>query len=286
MAWFLLVLPLTFLGTLQACSAAQSPPVQAPVAQTAPPSPPAEQPDPPPEAAADAETVDVLLDRLQRSADGLHDLSADVTYHKWDAVLERRETRVGEILYESGTGGKRFAILLNRLIVQTRARNQRKEYVFDGSWLIEIDHDSKMFIKRQIVAPDRQFDPLKLGEGPFPLPIGQPKDEVLARFEVSRIDHADNESLQKRLNGQEFYGLRLVPRDQAPQPDDFTAVELFYDRDSLLLLGVHAVEANGDTKTVILRNVAANQGIDPGKLNVVEPDPRDGWRIDVQPWRE
>ncbi len=287
------VVTMTLMGMCACRSAPQRQALQTPSPpQTQAPSQPQPEPEPEPPAPTtqaavehEAGTAAELLDRLERADDDLRDFQARITYYKWDAILKRREIRDGEVLYENRDGSKRFAILITRVIVQGRARNQRKTYIFDASWLVEIDHDTKMFIKRQIVPPGRQFDPVKLGEGPFPLPLGQPADEVLARFEVALLDHSRDERLAAWLKNADALGLLLTPRAGAADPGDFTAVELFYDRDTLLPLGVHAVNANGDTKTVRLRNGRSNKGIDPARLDIDEPDARDGWRIDVQPWQ-
>ena len=242
--------------------------------------------DPPPRVIhADPETADDLLARLERSASDLRDFQAGVTYWKWDSVLERDEIRQGEVVYQVDpvNGTKRFAILLERLIVGNRARTLRKHYVFDGTWLVEIDHDSRMFIKRQIVPPGKRFDPLKLGEGPFPLPIGQTRDEVRARFEVERLDRPRNETLAKRLSGKRVDGLRLVPKPHTPQAKDIREVEIFYDAATLLPVGISLREIDGDRKTVVLQDVQRNAGVDAGKLSIEEPDPAE-WHIDVQPW--
>ncbi|MHC4415111.1 MAG: hypothetical protein ACYS0G_07500 [Planctomycetota bacterium] len=254
--------------------------------------PPATRPaDPRPahvEAAPPAETVgdDVtdLLERLERSGHDLRDFQARITYHKWDSVLERREIRAGELLYEvrSVDGSKRFALLFDTLIVGRRRYDRLKHYVFDGSWLVEIDHEARQFIKRQIVPPGQEFDPLKLGEGPFPLPIGQPKDEVLARFEVQSAT-VPNEGILADLG--DVDGLRLIPKPDTAPARDIQTVDLFYDSDTLLPLGVLVTEAKGDRKTVRLRDLRRNQGIDRGKLMIETPDPRQ-WQIDVRPWRE
>ena len=228
--------------------------------------------------------VDELLEKLERAADDLRDFSADIRYDKWDAVLERTEIRTGEVIYQvdAADGSKRFAILFDTLITPPRREDRRTHFIFAGSWFVEIDHEAKQFIKRQIVAPDKQFDPLKLGEGPFPLPIGQSKDEILARFDVQRID-LPKEGLLKNLSN--VYGLRLTPKPNTPEAEDFQRVELFYDRQTLLPTGINVVQVNGDRKTVRLRNLRRNQGVDEDKLNIETPDPKQGWHIDVRPWR-
>ncbi len=278
---------LTLLGILLCCG--PEPPAAAVGGEN--PAPPVAGPSPaslPPKLIVDAwNPTDELLERLERSHADLRDFQADIVYHKWDNVLKFPETRTGEVLYQTKPGGsKRFAILLERLIVGNRARDHRKHFVFDGSWLVEIDHESKIFIKRQVVPPDKQFDPLKLGEGPFPLPVGQPADEVRARFKVRRLHEPTDETLAERLAGRDVDGLLLVPKPNTPQAQDFERAEIFYDRQSLLPVGVSLTEANGDRKTVILTDLKRDAGVDESKLSIEEPDARDGWRKDVEPWKD
>jgi hypothetical protein len=260
-----------------------APPVVEPVAEVVSEPPPDS---PPPKLIVDEwNPTDELLERLERSHKDLRDFQADIVYHKWDNVLKRTEIRTGEVIYQTKPGGsKRFAILLERLIVRNRARAHRKHYVFDGSWLVEIDHESKIFIKRQVVPPDQQFDPLKLGEGPFPLPVGQPAEEVRARFNVRRLHEPQDETLAERLADRDVDGLLLKPKPGTPQADEFEQAEIFYDRESLLPVGVSVTEANGDRKTVILTNLRRDAGVDESKLSIEEPDALDGWRIDVEPY--
>ncbi len=230
-------------------------------------------------------TAVALLDSLETATEGLRDFHADVTFVKWDDVLQRRETRLGEIVYQqrAGNQSKRFAILVTRQIIGRRQENQNKRYVFDGSWFVEIDYDNRMFIKRQLVPPGERFDPLKLGEGPFPLPLGQRRREVLARFEASLIDGSSNERLDAFLAGKSVRGLLLVPRASTPQAREIARVEIFYDSATLLPVGINLTETNGDRKTVLLRKLRRNEGIDEATLSIEQPD---GFDVDVIPWRD
>jgi len=243
-----------------------------------PASPPTSQPAPSDPAVA-------LLDRLETAAEDLRDFSADITYNLWDSMLQRREIRGCEILYDvrPNDGSRRFAILVTSVTVGNRRDNQKKRYIFDGSWFVEIDYDNHMFTKRQIVAPGERFDPLKLGEGPFPLPVGQRRDDVLARFEASLLDGTRDKVLAKFLADKSVQGLKLVPRPSTPQADQVADIEIFYDTATLLPLGLVLTEINGNRKTVMLRNLKRNQGIDESKLSIEQPDPKD-WQIDVRPW--
>ena len=264
------------LATLAACAGgavnAGPPPSSRPASQ------PASQP-------ASPEPAVALLDRLETATEGLRDFRADVTFYTWDGVIQRREIRTGEIVYQQrpGNQSKRFAILVTREIIGNRQHDQNKRYIFDGSWFVEIDYDNRVFIKRQIVRPGENFDPLKLGEGPFPLPLGQRRDEVLARFEASLLDESSDEQLAKFLTGKSVLGLLLVPRPSTPQAREIVQVEIFYDSVTLLPVGIHLTETNGDRKTVRLRNLRRNEGIDEASLSIEQPD---GFAVDVIPWRD
>lgn len=235
--------------------------------------------------------VDALLDDLEKAAEGLRDFEARIAYHKLDAALDRREIRAGRIVYQVREDGtKRFAVLFDTVTIGRSQRDVKKHYVFDGSWLAEIDHEQKMFIKRQVVEPGKRMDPLKLGEGPFPLPIGQPRAEVLARFDVSEASVPDEIPL-KLLDKAKVRGIRLVPKPGTPEAEEYTSVDVFYDTETLLPVGVDALAARDavegyegkDRKFVLMTQLKKNEGVDDAMLTVEEPDPRE-WRISVTPW--
>ncbi|MCI0433123.1 MAG: hypothetical protein L0271_05655 [Gemmatimonadetes bacterium] len=266
-----------------------SPEAVEPVAGQGPPAPP-------PAPAPASQDVEAPLDQLEAAAKHLRTFTADLRYWKRDAVKGQTELRSGSILYEAAPEAKRLAIGLDEQFVSGRKQAIHKDYLFDGSWLAEIDHDQKLFIKRQIVPPDRVFDPLKLGEGPFPLPIGQPKAEVLARFEVAAIDPPAEGQLTD-LAADQVHGLRLIPRAGTPEADDFARVDLYYDRSTLLPVGIITVSArqidpadphSRDVKTVRLLNLTRNEELSPSqrqRMKMIEPDPT-VWTIDIRAWRE
>ncbi len=250
-----------------------------------------------PEAAQDPEAreidpaVDSLLTTLETAAADLRDFSAKLRYDKWDPVTNRWEIRAGELLYEVKPGGaKRFAMLFDTYIVGNRKQTRKTTYVYDAGWLAEIDYESKQFIKRQIVAPGKEFDPFKLGEGPFPLPVGQARSEVLQRFDVSLIGPPEDDQLKDLQN---VDGLRLVPRPGMPEAKEFERVDVFYDKDTHLPVGISLIETDEapndgvdlrEKKIVRLRDVKRNEGIDGSKLDIAEPDPNE-WAISIEPWR-
>ncbi len=234
--------------------------------------------------------INALLDRLEvRSAD-LRGFVAEITYVKYDDLLASRQRRSGEILYrvDPESANKTFAILFDKIIINGRQRNRLKHFIFDGRWLAEIDHEStpKQFIKRELVAPGKTFDPLKLGEGPIPLPIGQSKKDVLARFNVAKASLPE-EGLLSRLDPESVSPLRLVPKENTPEAKEFRWIDIYYDRETDLPVGILALELNQNRKTVLLREVKRDPEFDQdmlAKLDITDPDPGE-WKIDIQPWR-
>ena len=260
------------------------------ISTSVPHEPPTTQPQP----EAEPDPVEDLLDRLERSSADLRDFQARIRYDIWDAVLEGKQIRAGRLIYQVNPvdGTKRFAILFDTFISDGRREDQQRHYIFADGWLVEIDHERKQFIKRQIVAPGKTFDPLKLGEGPFPLPIGQPKNEVLARFDVKLLDAPSDLFLAKMLTNRDVEGMVLFPKPRTPEAEKFQRVELFYDRETMLPIGINAVAADAidpsdpdsrNRKMVLLLDLKRNEGVDESILSIEEPDKRQ-WDIDIRPW--
>lgn len=253
--------------------------------------PPTQSGDEPPPCGGDQsagrdDPVITLLDTLERSADDLRTFTASIHYEVEDALLGEKVIRKGELVYrvEPESGKKSFAILFESKIANGRKRDQLKHYIFSGGWFVEVDHQEKLFIKRQVVAEGEEYDPLKLGEGPFPLPIGQPREDVLARFEVSLIELPETGPLAKLKGKTAVDGLRLIPKPGSAAAKDYAHIELFYDCDTRLPVGIDLIEVNGDRKTARLEGLQRNPLLDEAalaKLSIIEPDPTE-WRIDIR----
>ena len=65
-------------------------------------------------------------------------------------------------------------------------QKQRLDYVLDEGWLTDRDYQKKLEVRRQVLRPGQKMNLLKLGEGPFPLPIGQDKEEVKRQFDATK----------------------------------------------------------------------------------------------------
>lgn len=275
-----------------------SAPAAAPPAAPQPPAQDAQvlPPDAPPPIAPE---VDALLTKLEHAADDLQAFTADVLLVKYDPVMNRPEHTRGSVIYqvqapadELAAPRKRFSIRFDTLQEGSRRQAINQQFIFDGAWLVEIDADRRQFFKRQIVAEGETFDPLKLGEGPFPLPLGQPKADVLARFEVQLLGPPEELPLRGLENVE---GVRLVPKPGSKEADEFQHVDVYYDRDLRLPVGIETVSArqldpadptSRERRSVRLSKLQRNPQLTPEQLQALTTDvkPPEGWVVEVTPW--
>jgi hypothetical protein len=229
--------------------------------------------------------VDAALQSIEDAGDDLQAFTAAVAYRKDDALLGSKELRVGTIVFDArDQKPTRLAVDFDTRIVNRRRRQESKRIIFDGSWLVECDDASKQFIKRQIVAPGDHADPMRLG-GPFPLPIGQKRDEVLKRFTVTLISDAPDSFVVSKNDERSPIGLRLVPHEGTIEALDWTTIELWYDQATWWPIGVVATEINGDARRIRLTGMKAHEQLpeQPASLLSIE-EPGEGWSVDVRPW--
>lgn len=225
------------------------------------------------------------LNQIELAGADLQTLSSDVTYRKDDALLGSREIRTGTLLFERIAGTPRLAVDFNLRVVNNRRRTEAKRIVYADGWLVESDESTRQFIKRQLSPANEARDPMRLG-GPFPMPLGQKRDDVTKRFEVTQIaESPDPDILNLAGSTRELIGLHLVPLDNVPEAEQWRTIDIWYDTSTWIPVGVVAIEPNGDTRRIRLINAQVNPTFDDTQrsaLSLVEPTD-DGWSIDVRP---
>lgn len=226
-------------------------------------------------------------------------LHARLTYDRIQELLGATERRFGRLVYEAGPPG-RFAVHVDRLLVDDRLEQQDRWYVFDGRWLVERLNDRQQFLARQIVGPDADpadQDPLALGRGPFVVPIGPNARHMLERFAVRVIEGEDKDCeadtdepaddevrADAAADGEaseDLLHLRLVPRDH--DRTDFASIDIWYDRDSLLPRRVRSVDQSQNVSDIFLRDPRIDESVDPTIFDTAPPEER-GWEIEITPW--
>ena len=271
--------------------------VPPPAVAPAPASAPGTAPGPGPAVAAVVVTpnpAEPWLERIEEKASALSTLQARLVWKRVEPLRGDEQTRFGRLVYAARKPA-RFAVHFERTWIDVDGKKQpvvqNRWYIYDGVWLVEKLEDKKQFIKRQ-VGPlpnqadpaSRAEDPLLSGNGPFVLPLSLRKAEVLARFNVKLLDSAEPEDdeesdeLAKRLKD----ALRLRFTVRPPRQMEFTAVDLWYDRATLLPLRVVTLDKRGNESTLGLHKHEINAPIDESLMDTTEP--KAGWNVTVTPW--
>ena len=229
--------------------------------------------------------ADALLTAVERTSDLLRDFRANITLETTDDVTGDTERRLGQLVFvqeEGKPATRRFAVVFEKFIDGSGRMDERPvRYIYADGWLTEADFKQRTLVRRQLARAGEQYDPLKPGEGPVPLPIGQRRADVLARFDASLATAPNSTILLK--SARPMIGVRLKPKPGMADRD-LVEASVWYDAQSLVPIGVEAQRKSGRT-VVSLRDATMNGGIDDAQqalLSLAEKVTT-GWRVDERP---
>lgn len=240
-------------------------------------------------------TAEALLDALETADIDLRRLSAEIMYDRTFALAGDRQIRKGELSFVSGENrvGRKFAVRFDTLIIGDSRRDEVKQYIFDGQWLVEKTPGEKRFVKRQIVPPGQNFDPLRVGEGFMPIPIGQRKADILKRYVATLAPLEEGlEDAELRKFVMDCTQLKLTPRPDLAEEDQFSEIRLWYKGGQsgvkLLPRLARAVNIAEDVSLVRLINVKTNDDavLKDGAMDTTTPPAAEGWEILIHDYRE
>lgn len=247
--------------------------------------------------------ADALLTALETADANLSILTAQIQYTRDFAIAGDTQVRTGNLWFVDATKkgdpsrNRSFAIRFDSLVVGNREEKREQFYTFDGEWLVEKFPGERRMIKRQVVRPGEKFDPLKIGEGPLPIPIGQKRADILARYDATLLpadDGFDEMPLEraKQLTAftQGCVQLLLEPRPELGGRDPFKTIRLWYkptdakEGKRLLPRLAHTVNTADDESTVMLIGIKVNDAakLDSGVFDTSTPK---DWDVIIQPFR-
>lgn len=225
--------------------------------------------------------LDAVLDALDARGRDLKDFSADVTLHTIDDRTGEDSAQLGKVVYQNkGNGDARIKVSFDSKRVESGdgkqvTQKQKLDYVLDGGWLTDRDYQKKLEVRRQVLRPGQKMDLLKLGQGPFPLPIGQPKDEVKKQFDGTKIA-PDKDDPAGTAH------VRLVPKPGTQFAKRFKQIDVFVDTKNNMPSRIDTTEkAGGTTKTTELKNVKLNEGVADDAFRLPEIE---GWNRREEPF--
>lgn len=279
-------------------------PAPAPLAPSDPPADPMPQASPA-EQPRTFQSAGELLDALERADRDIRTFGAKIRYTRLFEVQNDIQTRIGRLYFrtdppaqpgaEDQQRRRWVAVRFEELIVGPRVDKQENVWVFDGQWLVEKDPAQKQFTKRRMVRPGEIFDPLRVGEGPFFVPVGQRREDMELYFTASLRPAAegladeydpDRDALLKSLAGklEGLIQLELVPKPHMEQVEDFSIIRIWYDPQTLLPRASLSIDPLGDVDVFELFQVDINEQKQPlpdGVFSVEPPKPDEGYHVEI-----
>lgn len=129
--------------------------------------------------------VERILDRWEKK--DIRDVQAELVYVKKDILLEQKYKGILRFLVDKPS--PRFLIRFDQNTIEGVVEKEKEWHVFDGRWYTEAKENTKTVIKREVVrAGDKDAEDLfRVGKGPFPMPFGQKKDDILRHFTIKLV---------------------------------------------------------------------------------------------------
>ena len=227
-------------------------------------------------AATSAPAVDAQIDAILQRMENCHvnTLAADLKWTTWAVIDDPNDVsvNVGQIWYRQAKPVAQFKIHLTKWIVDGRMHDRDEQHFFDGRWYIKLDALHKQVTRTEIRGPNEPVNPYKLGEGPFPLPFGQKRADMLREFEITRLPYDP-----KDPNDTDH--LRLVPRPDASTRRNWAEIQLWVARAGPLAglpLRVKAVKMDNTGRadshvTLDFSNVQLNAGVNEAEFKIDTP---------------
>lgn len=234
--------------------------------------------------AADA-AVDDLLDALDRRGQDLKAFDAQVKLVEKDETTELSYERTGKVWFQKKLDGDaRIRVLFDAKLDGKLKRDEKIEYLLDKGWLADRDYQKRIEVRRQILRPGEKINLLKLGEGPFPLPIGQKKEEVKKQFDVKLVKPSKEDP--KELAGMPHLLLKPVKGTQFARK--FSALDVWVDMKTNMPRRIDTLDVKETTtRSTELTDVKVNPEPPLGDADFTLPKiDQSNWNVHEEPFRE
>jgi outer membrane lipoprotein-sorting protein len=226
-------------------------------------------------------SIDQILDALKTRGDDLKTFSAKVALESIDPGLGSSSTQRGTVIYDNNRTGAnaRIRVIFDEVEEDQKIRKEKHEYLLDGEWLTERSFREKSQIRRQVLAPGEKMNLLKLGEGPFPLPTGQPKDEVKKQFEVQKIVPSKDDPAGT-------VHIRLTPKPETRFAKQFKKIDVWVDAKTHFTNRIDVADPNGiSAKSTKLTDIKVNEPLKDDDFKL-EPINEKEWKLIEEPFQE
>lgn len=217
--------------------------------------------------------VDRILSQLERR--DVHDFRSRLAWRQ-QYILDTDEdavTKRGEIWYQKAEPVARFLIHFTEQISSARKDKLDEQHLFDGCWYTEIQSRTKSVQRREVRRPNDPGNPYKVGEGVFPLPFGQKKEDILREFDVSLVAPGAGDP-------PETDHLRLVPHAGTRTGESYKELDFWVSKTGPLEglpIKVRVAKLDGTGKlnshiTITFDDVHLDEGFKPNIFEYKKPE--------------
>ena len=143
---------------------------------------------PAPQTASDPNALDQVLKNLQDKAAELKSYQVNMDYLFKQPLLESQQRRTGVLYYAKFD--KRSDLRIDfRTLQQDEEKEQtyEQQYLFDGVWLLEVDHQLKTATHRQLAEPNKPLDALSLASKQVPVLGFSQVEDLRKQFEIELV---------------------------------------------------------------------------------------------------
>jgi len=220
-----------------------------------------------------AEELEAVLDRLERAGDKVNDLRSRLVFETFNTVLEDRITKTGLLLYKKQRPNAMFLVRFDRIHQGGVSSENREWHLFDGRWYTEARQTVRQVVKREIVRPGQEINPFELGKGPFPLPFGQKKSEMLRLFDITLVPPAEGDPAQ-------CVHLKCQPQPGTEMAEKYKMLHLYVSERLDLPVRIVADQTDDNVVTVIFEKLEINPAV-AGSEFQLPPEARD-WDVEIE----
>lgn len=241
----------------------------------------ATEPNPTTQPAAAEGSIERTLDALDERGRNLTGFTAQVTLSESSAATGDTTTRSGRVWYQSSEpDGGRIRVSFDTVTRDDgKTIKDRLDYLLSGGKLVDRNYRTKNQTTRQVLRPGERINLLKLGEGPFPLPIGQSRQRVLEMFDVAMVEPAAADPAGSTH-------LRLTPRPGTRFERQFKTLDVWVDNASSMPVRIATLDRNETTdRTTDLRDVQLNPTLADRNFALERVD-LSGWNVVDEPYND
>jgi outer membrane lipoprotein-sorting protein len=225
-------------------------------------------------------SVDPVLQQLEQVGKSLREFSGRIKLIETDNTLLQETIRVGNVWYQKRPDGSaRIRVLLDRRLSedQKHASPEKIEYVLDGPWLIDRNYQTRNEVRRQVLKPGQKMDLFKLGEGPFPMPIGQNPQDVHRLFGVKLVPPTKDDPANT-------VHLQLTPKPETELARKFAAIDVWVDQKTHMPARIDTLDVKKQTtRSTELKDIVVNPQKGLGDADFALPNiDNDHWNRHVE----